>query len=101
MDDSFSSKQLEALEEGVGKPTDERCAKSLEVVLLDQLIQIHSGGRGERGVGREGGRGVGREGGRGVGGGGEKKIKRRRGNRKRMNRRRKRRRRRRRRWRRG
>ena len=51
MDDSFSSKQLEALEEGVGKPADERCAESLEVVLLDQLIQIHSRGREEGGGG--------------------------------------------------
>ena len=61
VDNSFSVQQLEALEESVGKPSDECDTEPLKVVLLNQLIQIHpeEGGEDVRG---EGGEGEGRRG---------------------------------------
>ena len=42
MYNSLLGKQFEALEQGIGKATDEGDAKALEVVFLDQFIQIHA-----------------------------------------------------------
>lgn len=42
MNDSFPVKQLEALEQGVGKPSNQRYAETLEVVLLDELVEVHA-----------------------------------------------------------
>ena len=42
MDDFLLGKELEALEEGVGKAAYEGNTEALEVVLLDQLVQVHA-----------------------------------------------------------
>ena len=42
MDDSLLVKELEALEQGVGKPPNQRNTEPLEVVLLYQLIEVHA-----------------------------------------------------------
>ena len=41
VDDSLSPQQLEAVQQRVGKSSDERSAEPLEIVPLYQLIQIH------------------------------------------------------------
>ena len=41
VDDAFLLQEFEALEEGVGEPADEGDTEALEVVLLDQLVQVH------------------------------------------------------------
>ena len=43
MDDLLLVNDLETLEEGVGEPSDEGDAETLEVVLLDELVQVHTG----------------------------------------------------------
>ena len=42
MDNPLSVKQLEALQEGIGKTPNQRNAKTLEAVLLDQLVEVHA-----------------------------------------------------------
>ena len=39
--DLLAVQQFEALEQGEGEPADEGDTKPLEVVLLDQLVQVH------------------------------------------------------------
>ena len=41
VDDAFLLEEFEALEEGIGEPADEGDTEALEVILLDQLIQVH------------------------------------------------------------
>ena len=40
MDDPLSVKKFQALQQRVGKPADEGNTETLEVVLLDELIQV-------------------------------------------------------------
>ena len=42
MDDPVSIEELQTLKEGVGKPSDQGDTETLEVVLLNQLIQVHT-----------------------------------------------------------
>ena len=42
VNDPFAMEDLQTLEQGIAKPSYQRDAESLEVVLLDQLIQVHS-----------------------------------------------------------
>ena len=41
VDDAFLLEELQTLEEGIGEPADEGDTEALEVVLLDQLVQVH------------------------------------------------------------
>ena len=48
MDDLLSVQQLQAVQQGVGKLSNERYTEALEVVLLDELIEVHPGEDGDQ-----------------------------------------------------
>lgn len=47
MDDLLPVQHLQAPQERVGEAADERQAEALEVVLFDELVQVHSGNERE------------------------------------------------------